>query len=855
MSNQPRIDLKPVIDEATSVPVKEDIVQNELGYFHSATSTMKSGAPAGNPVSSLPKSHLGDFLQRLTKIDNGTLVTTDTYGLVKTAIDPWQAFLTSSFIADKVSTYQYIRGSLQIQISINAPAGAYGLYVLCAIPFGSDKFEGRQGRIQGRIQFAPTYPHVFIDLATCTDGTLTLYWNHWLDYATISDTTTPHGIGGMWEVRLYCMQPIGTATGTDTPQGTYRIWARCTSDHDMVIPYTQMSIPKLKDGYIKPSLMEHLNLQMMPNTFDEGRSMVNNEIDNFRDSVNKSSIEATGMKPSGIAGAIATGAAAIGAAVPFLAPLAGTAAAVASGASAVLSWFGFTREMAQQVPTVIVRRNYSNVANMNADDSSEVAGLLRENAISIDPRLIGNHGEDESAFNFISQKWVLIGDVLWSPTDGPQDELVSFPVTPFISRESMASGAAFTAAGFLGFPFSYWRGDMEYMIIVPFSKFHRGVLQISWTPVAAAPVDDITNTRYNHILDCSTCTKWEFSVGYANPRPVLDNIPHVFNTGILSSAGANGIVTISVANPLTSPVETATTRIWVFARGCANMDFSIPRTFFQPTADTGALGNPQDFATGFRLQMMGAPGALGNDQEVVKKFVLLPGTTSPTKELISGEHFDSIRGLVQKFSQDYVVQRTVSASTASTYAINHFRGYPHGSQYFEISQVPVSTTATHYFTWCGYYSAIFNGVAASTRYKFVNNSSLKLAIGVSNQGTQYGLNTNIVRSISTVNPIWSVEPSEAVEITVPYYYNYRFWPTFLWVKAVDVLLGTARGRVDQITVYPAQAVGGEETDYTGLTGYVAYGPDVRFSQYRSLPLIVTDTVNPAGWTTDLTPPG
>lgn len=830
MSANTSIDLKPVIDEAKVVPLVGQVMSNELGWFHSAASSTRSGAPAGPPVSSLPKSQLGDFLQRSTYIGAGTMATTDAYGANIITIDPWKAFLESGYIAPKIEAYKYIRGTLEVQISVNAPAGAYGLYYLVAEPFKENPIEGSFATIPFYSPCVESVPHVKIDLAKCTDGKILLPWCHWNDYATLGDSTTAEGYAKMWQIQLKCYQAIGTGTGTDTPVGSFRIWARCTSDHDMVIPYTQM----------------------MPNSFDAARDMVSNEIDSTRDTINKTSMEATGMKPSGIAGAIATGATAVAAAVPFLAPFAGPAAAIASGVSAVLSWFGFTRETAQQTPTTLVRRNYSNVANMDCDDTSEIAALSKDNAISIDPRFISPSNEDEAAFNYLMSKWIMIGRTTWSPLDAAQDELISFPVTPFISSTAMETNAVLTVAGFLGFPFEYWRGDMEYMIVIPFSKFHRGVLQISWTPDAVTPVTDITNTRFNHIIDCSTCTDWTFSVGYASATPMLHNIPHLYGAAIPSSAGANGMVSITVANPLTSPVSTASTQIFVFARGCANMEFAVPRQVLRPTMSDGSLGAARDFATGFILQMS-SEGAIGNDVAVMKSFNLVPGTSAPIKDLCSGERFDSVRGLVQKFSQDLRIQRAVALTTATESVINHFPSYPNINQFQDVVPQAPDITNTQYFTWCGYYSAMFTGVAASTRYKIVNNSGLDTAIGLSHKSACYGVNYNVSTTISSVNPLWSISNSEGVEITVPYYYNRKFFPTWALYRASDIIGGTARGRVDELyTASTRPATIGEGTN--SFTGYVAYGPDVRFGMFRFLPGIGVSSSSLAdaeGWNQSL----
>lgn len=818
MNVHPRIDLKPVIDEAKTVPIEGQVMSSELGWFHSATSSSKSGAPSGPPNASLPKSQLGDFLMRSTKIQSGTLVTTNIFGQEIINFDPWSDFLSSSYIQPKIEAFKYIRSTLEVQISINAPAGAYGLYVLSATPFGDNPFRGQSDFLEPVVQGCASVPHVFLDLTQCSDGKILLPWNHWYDYAALSDNLTPFGYAKMWKLTLYCLQPIATATGTETPAGSFRIWARCLEDHDMVIPYSQM----------------------MPTSFDQGRDMVSDMIDETRNSVNAKSVEVVGMKPSGIAGAISTGAGAIAAAVPFLAPLAAPISAVAAGVGAVLSWFGFTRTTEQKTPTILVRRTYSNVANMDCADTSEIAAMSVDNCISYDPKLTSSTHQDEAAFNYLMSKWILIGSKEWLPAQGPQATVLEFPVTPFISQRSSTVGALFTAAGYLGLPFEYWRGDMEYFLYIPMSKFHRGVLQISWSPDPATPIDDITNTRFNHIIDCSTGGNWQFTVGYVSPQPMLYTDLHKFDAPFISSRGANGVVTVSVANSLTSPVETASTRIWVFARACPNMEFGVPRTTIRHTLTDGSLGAVQDFATSFVLQMS---GALGDDAFKVQKFNLVPGTSAPIRELCIGERIDSCRGLVQKFSQDYVVQTNVTPGDANAWNRVHFPAFMYDSLSSELYPFTFGNSR-NYFTWAGYYSCMFTGIAGGVRYKTVNNTSEPLAAGWNHYASRFGVDHSpVLTNICPTNPISTILIGDAVEINVPYYDNKRFYPTWSFASAIAILNGTADGKIDEFRIFGLVP----SDSNVNVTNYIALAPDVRFGMFRFVPTVKSSASEIYDW--------
>jgi hypothetical protein len=818
MSENKNMSLKPVIDEAEPEHIQEQIIMNELGYFHSAAETEVSGVSSSMAVSQLPSAQLGDFLKRMTKIASGTLLTTNTvYQIVMSTIDPWDLFLNNPVISSKVSNFKYIRGTMEVQIAVNAPAGAYGLYYLVAFPNGILNPDGIE-TLSMNVSAIENVPHVAIDISRSTDGKLVLPWIHWNDYADLRDVTTNDGYKGMWNLRLYCLQPIGTGTGDEVPQASYRIWSRLTDDYDMTIPYNQMK-----------------------RNFDETRS-----------SVNSASINATGMKPSGIAGAISTGVGAIGNAVPFLKPFTTPVSAIAAGVGTVMSWFGFTRTADQQTPTVYVNRPYSNVANMDCNDTSEIAALSASNAITMDPRVSAPLAQDEAAFNYLFSKWILIGSAEWTPSQEPQADIVNFPVTPFISRTAESAGAVYTTAGFVGYPFSYWRGDMEYKIVVPLSKFHRGVLQVSWTPdISTIPID-ITNVRFNHILDFGACASWEFSVGYASALPMLPVIPKVFNSTILSLAGANGMISITVSNPLIAQSEIAATRVFVFARAKPNMDFAVPRTICQHTSADGSLSAPVDFATSFRLQS----GALGDDKKDVEYFCLVPSTTFPTKDVCSGEHVDSVRGLMQKFTMSLTLGRIYKPQGGTRIITNHLIPYPSLWQHVSCLEQPLVTTNPQCFTWAGYYSSLFVGIAASVRYKIISNSGNgAIVFGANALTTTLGLNTSSALSnshISSVNPLWAVQDGEAVEIMVPYYFNKKYLPCYGLHETTEILTGGADSRVNALEARVKAKITNASYD-NGATVYVAYGPDIRFHMFRFVPAIRTATANLTPiWNSDLT---
>jgi hypothetical protein len=787
MSNN-ELNLKPVIDEAAEHETGADL-PNELGVFHTSNAMQTTGIVSHQPSSKLPAAELGNFMQRLTKITQGIVQTGDTPLSVIAEFDPWNLFLNDIVIFEKTSNFKYIRSTLEVQLSVNAPVGTYGLYYLIFRPNGV-----ALGGINGFANnpyVVEQMPHIKIDLANSTDGKITLPFIHWNDYAELLGISTDT-IRGNWTAQLWCYRPLGTGTGTEVYTASYKVYARCTEDCELVIPYAQMKKAESK------------------------------------------------IKASGVANTIAKGAGIIGGLVPHLAPYAKPISAVASGVGSILGYFGFTRTSDPQTPTIIVPRPFSNVANMDAYDTSEVAALSKDNSISFDPTIMAPLSQDEGAFGYLFQKWTLIRVAHWSLSDASNDDICNIPVSPFVSALGTAVGATFPVAGFVGLPFAYWRGTMEYKLVIPMSKFHRGVIQVSWAPsMATLESTDITNVRFNQILDVGTQNTWEFSIGYANQDPMLETFLHTSTASIISLTGCNGVLNIKVVNPLISQSETASTDIFIFARAADDMKFGTPRTFIVPTNADGSQGSCNDFNTSIRLQ-----GALG-DQDIptTSRFVLVPSTTFDSKSICVGEDVQSVRALMQKFSQNLNYSRNRFDFDNSRILTTHTIPWPCTNQSLTTNQVPTITTAANsqVFTWAGYYSALYVGLASSVRYKFL--SQYKMAFAVNHLAIPFGVDCSAAEhTINSVSPTWAVDAGNGVEITVPYYFNRKYILTRVVYSLSSILTGVIPGRINEIYRGELETPP-ESLDYTGVQ-YVAYGPDLRLHMFRFTPAILTVVQQP-----------
>lgn len=789
MSNDIKIE-KQIVDLYEPKTISERL-ENELGSVDNSNSVSAVMIQGPGPVVGLPKADLGNYMQRLTSMYTWNISTTDVYGANIYNVNPWSQFLSNPSIVEKVANFSLLRGTLELEFVVNVPPGCYGSYLICAVPWGSRT--STLSRFIATVPFQANFqlPSVLLDLSNSNSAKLSLPWISWDDYNTIeslSDTTQQP-----WSLRLVCVQPIATGNGSTTPSGVIRVFAKMSEDSELIIP--------TKQGGAQ----------------DAATAML-------------------GDKPSNIANTISS-VAGVAATVPFLAPFAAPIAAGAAAIGGILDWFGFTRTTDQQTPTVIVNRPWSNVANFDCADTSEIAALSNTNTISYGPN-IGNPLEiDETSCDYIASRWTYVGRFEWTQLDPIGEEIGYLPVTPFISSTSMQTGGAmFTASGFIGFPFKYWRGDMEYRLVIPASSFHRGVIQIYWTPNNIVSVEDPTNITFNHIIDITTGRIVDLSVGYAAPEAALPVIPHLTNPTIFSLAGANGRLTFRVISPLVCNITTANTYIHVLARAKPGMQYSVPRTTFRPLLDTGGLGDLTDFQTGFVLQ----GGNLADTSVQVTSLVLVPSSKHyPLKDVCFGEEFRSVRALMQKFSYDpYFSRLYATSATKNNVITNHIKIAPVSDQQLDYNTAAASGPV---FTWSGYYTGIFTGLACSTRYKVVNCSYQDSVVaGANAYDTDYPRSSVIASEmLCTTNPLAFIKGGDSYEITVPYYFNHKYVNTSVYSSAADVLTGVNEGRVDLVNIQRPYT----DTEVQGLSVAVfsAYGPDIRPMMFRCTRRILYST--------------
>lgn len=804
MSNS-EVSMKPVVDEVKEESEPMLAREHEVGEILGSTENIDVDTTMGGTVTQkMPKNDLGNFMQRPVRIATSALASTDAVFAQITNLVPWESFFNNAAVGSKTKDFAYFRGSLNVQAITTVPAGAYGLYLVCACPYGDPPTTGTSVADPNALQ-ASQLPHALIDLSRADDVSFKLDWCYPYDFGTFSSMAKRQ-----WRIFVFCLQPVSNGQAATALTGEISFYAWAGEDFEMVVPYPQGK-----------------------KFLDEKRDKINDKVKSFTG----------GKKASEVASTVAGVAAKVGSYVPFLAPMAGTIATGASMVSSALDWFGFTRESGEKEPTPVVERPFSNIANMDGIDTGEVCALSVGNAISIDPRIGGGQPLDEAAFEEIFKHWTLVHVADWDTTDVVGTSLVAaLPVTPTTALDKPFDGAVFTTAGYVGLPFQYWRGDMEYKVVIPISKFHRGAIQVSWLPNSPAAVD-LSNTTLNTIMEVDAENEAIIKVGFAKEVPMLSNRFMNASFPIIVPIGlANGALTIRVVNKLMAPVATANTKIFIFARAMANMTFAVPKVYEIIEDTNGDDLVVMDMDEAYYLQ----GGALGDEPSEEKVIELVPESGQyASAEICVGENIKSVRALMQKFTQMRALTVAVSteANTQQGVFLPHFGFIPFSN--YANQSMPVMAGTTHEFSWFAWYMCLFVGIAGSVRYKIINTQNTTGRNAALFGATAWPQHTGlpyVPTTQTTVSPtaqLWPTEWGKAFEGTVPYYFNRQFSPAFNNPTFDALTINTEQTRVDYLV--SMCATGTIPTGYQPFgVAYRAAGPDLRLVRFRYTPVVFSN---------------
>lgn len=637
------------------------------------------------------------YLSRPTRIGAAQWDTTQVSGVTLLGLNPWHQFLSDPIILNKLRNYAFIRATLCMKFVISATPFHFGLVRFAYEPnvsfTGGDRTSKiRTGTGTGYLVPYSQLPGTWIYPADNTGGEIRVpYFRHtnWLPLGVAADAQNMGRFTGKVVVPLQLATSSGSAVVTVEAFAWLEDVQLCGSTNELVL--------QARDEYDGPISAPATAIARMASYMSEA---------------------------------------------PFIGRFARATEVGAGAIASIAGMFGYTN-----VPNISTVNAVVPIANPHLSTSEisipfQKLTLDPKQELSIDPSLIGLSGEDEMSISNIITRKSYLTQALWSTGGVSGDVLFNANVSPalFVSEDIQIAAVTksqrvyHTPMSYVGALFTQWRGDIIFEIDVICTKFHKGRLQISWDPVCTTGSIQLPqNGVYTNILDIGVNNKAVFRVPYHQAREWLRlrGVARTnWNTGgnlPASQSFDNGLLQISILNPLMSPVSPQNVSIIVSVYAADNLEFANP---CNTLADNFAAAPPSFFA----VQSADVADIMAQEETLGDV-----GSMHPNRYALNfGECIKSLRTLAHRMS---IYDTTAVGSSNSTKYVLHVKSYtrlppsfgydPNGKSLAnKILNTPGTAafnyTPTHPMTWI---SEMYGAMRGSVNYAINMSQDLNPYIG------------------------------------------------------------------------------------------------------------------------------
>lgn len=544
--------------------------------FSSVAPGMNANLPLSGALADIapvPESgQLGDFLRRPVVIEqfSWTAATTSFH------IDPWVNWLSDLSVVPKLQGYRYVRGNLHLSIQFNGTPFHSGRMMVSYEPCNWNRVTG-----DGDARAHSGNQHILLDpsannVATFVCPFVSPY--NWIDRtgdssAVRNSSTTTISSGftaalGVLNFDVIALLRIFQG-GTPSPvEVTVYAWL---DNAELAMPTTATNVAFVAQAGDEYSVQPHAGLVSRP----------------------AAALSAFASRFSS---------------TPYVAPFATATSIAANAVSSIASLFGYSRPRDLTPPVPMVQHIVGNMVNVDASDGSTSLTFNTKSETAVGPGITGfDPGCDELAIQSIAGRWGYGGVIQWNNTQAPGTTLFSAGVGPNLLSTLSGGHFRFTHLGFASSIFDHWHGTIDLRIVIAASRFHRGRLRISWSPMATTLTD--INLAYNHVIDISGSREYCIHLPYVAMEGYKEvGSPPAAITSTFNKVQHSGLLTISVQNTLVAQ-SAENLDILLFVRAGSDFKLASPnynytsKTIYDPTAgppaallaDEGEEGVEEEF--------------------------------------------------------------------------------------------------------------------------------------------------------------------------------------------------------------------------------------------------------------------
>ena len=533
-----------------------------VAFVDSSVGVVGQYALSDNPIALADQTtdiSLERFLSRPIEIDQRSWSTSDVIGPIGSSISPWWLYLSNAAVSNKLANFPFLRAKLCLKTVVNGTPFHYGKLRFAYEP--SVAFDGTGFRtskirapVTGTRQYMVPYsqlPGYWINPADNSGGEMCLplfLHKNWINLGSAAETKR------LGKCDFFAYTPLSVAATGGTTSITLTTYAWLEDVH----------------------LMGSTNQALLQGDEYDGK------------------ISGPASAVSRVAGMLSN--------VPIIGRFA-RATQMATGAVAgIAHLFGFTNVPNIDTVSAFAPTPGPHIASSEISVPHQKLTLDPKQELSIDPRIHNIGSEDEMVIQNIITKKSVLDTFSWVTTQSSGVTLFNCLVNPALFQNSLVNNVSAVLVGYRTYHtplsyvnalFSHWRGDIIFSFDIVCSKFHKGRLRVTWDPLGGIATSvPLENTVYSTIIDIGATNNVEFRVPYHQAlawqatRDVTQTVYTAGTSNTINPLNDNGMITLSVLNPLLAPVTPSTVYIVVSVRAAENLEFANPRNNIGGTVQT-----------------------------------------------------------------------------------------------------------------------------------------------------------------------------------------------------------------------------------------------------------------------------
>jgi hypothetical protein len=270
--------------------------------------------------------------------------------------------------------------------------------------------------------------------------------------------------------------------------------------------------------------------------------------------------------------------------LPYIGPFARATSMVASGVGAMASLLGYGKPTALEYEVMQPVAATAMATGVGTDGVHKLTFDPKQE-LSIDPEIVGIQPDDQMALSTIFRRWCVVGTLDWTTSQTSGSTVDVWEVRPDTLIGETSGAVYMPPLAHAANGFTFWRGSIEYKMIVVTSNFHRGRLLVQYDPIdtptrTPSTVSDYQSTQ-SHIIDLAQTNELSIRVGMVGAFWRRVGEGDVFGSTVDTYTNAerlrNGVIRVAVLTPLTGGDGSTNVdvSIIVYARGGPDMEFSV----------------------------------------------------------------------------------------------------------------------------------------------------------------------------------------------------------------------------------------------------------------------------------------